>query len=106
MKKLLFSCMLGTWALLIPKAYADHQHELTLQQVEVVSKQESASATQLDLNTARETINHTAGGVTIVDLHEVREGRVSNFRDTLGLAAGVLAQSRFGAEETRLSIRG
>ncbi|MDP2194335.1 MAG: TonB-dependent receptor, partial [Alphaproteobacteria bacterium] len=39
-------------------------------------------------------------------MEDVREGRVSTFADTLGLAAGVLAQSRFGAEETRLSIRG
>jgi iron complex outermembrane recepter protein len=91
---------------LIPVAHADHQHDLSLPQIEVVGQQESASATQPDLPTARETINKTAGGVGIVDLHEVREGRVSNFRDTLGLAAGVLAQSRFGAEETRLSIRG
>jgi iron complex outermembrane receptor protein len=111
MNQTLFRCMLGLCVaymplVLIPTAYADHQHDLTLQQVEVIGKKESVSATQPDLNTAREIINKTPGGVTIVDLHEIREGRVSNFRDTLGLAAGVLAQSRFGAEETRLSIRG
>src|SRR5690606_8217119 len=47
-----------------------------------------------------------AGGAGIVDAEAYREGRVSTFSDTLGLATGVLAQSRFGAEESRLSIRG
>ncbi|PPC94497.1 MAG: TonB-dependent receptor [Methylotenera sp.] len=107
MNQTLFRCFIGLSTAYLPiSAAADHQHDLTLQQVEVIGKKESVSATQPDLDAAREIINKTPGGVTIVDLHEIREGRVSNFRDTLGLAAGVLAQSRFGAEETRLSIRG
>lgn len=107
MNQTLFRCFIGLSTAYLPiSAAADHQHDLTLQQVEVIGKKESVSATQPDLDAAREIINKTTGGVTIVDLHEIREGRVSNFRDTLGLAAGVLAQSRFGAEETRLSIRG
>jgi iron complex outermembrane receptor protein len=111
MKSKPFNCIAGTYFALIaatfmPVAHADHQHDITLPPVEVLGKHESASITQPDLATARETINKTAGGVTIVDLKEIREGRVSNFRDTLGLTPGVLAQSRFGAEETRLSIRG
>lgn len=64
------------------------------------------SLTQPDIEHAREEIDKTAGGATIVDAEQVREGRVSTFSDTLGLAAGVLVQSRFGAEESRLSIRG
>jgi iron complex outermembrane receptor protein len=84
-------------------AYAEH---LTLPDVEVKEKRIQESLTQPDIQSAKKEIEKTAGGVTIVDLEQVREGRVSNFNDTLGLASGVFAQSRFGAEETRLSIRG
>ncbi len=66
----------------------------------------TTSTTQPDIKAAQTEIDKTSGGVTIVDTEQVREGRVSNFNDSLGLATGVLAQSRFGSEETRLSIRG
>lgn len=87
-------------------AHAEHEGTVHLDEISVVSNRPAASSTQPDIETAKATINKTAGGVTVVDMEDVREGRVSNFTDTLGLAAGVLAQSRFGAEETRLSIRG
>lgn len=91
-------------------ACADHvaREAETLETVTVVEQRDplGASMTQPDLERARIEINRTPGGVTIVDTEDVREGRVSNFEDTLGMAAGVFAQSRFGAEETRLSIRG
>jgi iron complex outermembrane receptor protein len=86
-------------------AQAEHNETIHLDEVNVIAAK-TVSTTQPDIETAREQINKTAGGVTIVDMEDVREGRVSNFTDTLGLATGVLAQSRFGAEETRLSIRG
>ena len=86
-------------------AIAEHNETIHLDEVNV-SASKVSSTTQPNIEEAREAINKTAGGVTIVDLNQVKEGRVSNFRDTLGLATGVLAQSRFGAEETRLSIRG
>lgn len=84
-------------------AYADH---IALDQIDVKGERIEGSITQPNIVKAREEINKTAGGVTVVDMEQVREGRTSNFADTLGLATGVLAQSRFGAEETRLSIRG
>lgn len=84
-------------------ALADH---LDLPHVEVTEKRAPDSSTQPNIDAARVAIEKTAGGVTIVDIEKVKEGRNSNFADTLGLATGVLAQSRFGAEETRLSIRG
>ncbi|MES2579707.1 MAG: Plug domain-containing protein, partial [Pseudomonadota bacterium] len=86
-------------------AFAEHNETIHLDEVDV-SANKVSPITQPNIEEAKQAINKTAGGVTIVDLEEVREGRVSNFRDTLGLATGVLAQSRFGAEETRLSIRG
>jgi iron complex outermembrane receptor protein len=46
------------------------------------------------------------GGATVLDTTSTREGRVSTLTDALGYAPGVVVQSRFGAEEARLSIRG
>src|SRR5450830_1330504 len=65
-----------------------------------------SSLTQPDIKKAIKEINKTAGGVTVVDAEQYREGRVSTFTDTLGLAPGVFIQSRFGTEESRLSMRG
>lgn len=90
-------------------AQADHvikEEALSTVEVKDTRDKQGASLTQPDLQQAKQDINKTAGGVTVVDTETVREGRVSNFNDTLGLATGVLAQSRFGAEESRLSIRG
>lgn len=99
-KKTIYLCVLSSLSL---NVYAEH---LDVPRVDVTEKRKTFSSTQPDIETAREQINKTAGGVTIVNMDTVREGRTSNFQDTLGLATGVLAQSRFGAEETRLSIRG
>ncbi len=87
-------------------AQAEHEGTVHLDEVKVVAKKNKASLTQPDIETAKENLSKTAGGTTVVDMETVREGRTSNMQDTLGMATGVLAQSRFGAEETRLSIRG
>ena len=80
--------------------------DATIPVVKVVDKKVKTSLTQPNIEQATQEINKTAGGVNIIDAEKLREGRMSNFNDTLGMATGVLAQSRFGAEETRLSIRG
>ena len=85
--------------------HAEHNETIHLDEVNVTAAK-SVSTTQPDLEAAREQMNKTAGGVTLIDAEQFREGRVSNYNDTLGMASGVLAQSRFGSEETRLSIRG
>lgn len=89
-------------------ASTDQQMDIKLPVISVTEARDpmGISLTQPDIEHAREEVARTAGGATIVDAEQVREGRVSTFSDTLGLAAGVLAQSRFGAEEARLSIRG
>lgn len=104
MNKKITTCVLSALACMANNAYAEH--DIVLHQVEVIYKRQADSITQPEIETARDAINRTAGGVGIVDMATVKEGRTSNFQDTLGLATGVLAQSRFGAEETRLSIRG
>lgn len=87
-------------------AHAEHDGTVHVDEVEVVAKKQSPSLTQPDIATAKETLAKTAGGTTVVDMAQVREGRMSNYQDTLGLATGVYIQSRFGSEESRLSIRG
>lgn len=87
-------------------AMAEHEGTVHVDDVNVVAEKSKGSLTQPSKEVAKETLSKTAGGTTLVDMEQVREGRTSNMQDTLGMAAGVLAQSRFGAEETRLSIRG
>lgn len=79
-----------------------------LPEVKVTAKPDTLgqSLTQPGIEQARAAMAKVAGGTNIVDAESFREGRVSTFSDTLGMATGVLAQSRFGAEESRLSIRG
>lgn len=59
-----------------------------------------------DLPTAKRRLRERAGATGIVDGERYRDGRVSTLTDALGMAPGVFIQSRFGAEEARLSIRG
>ncbi len=106
MIKYCYLCVFSALGVMFSQStYAQHDETIHLDEVGVVASKVN-TLTQPSIEEARETINKTAGGVTVVDMQQVREGRVSNFTDTLGLASGVLAQSRFGAEETRLSIRG
>lgn len=99
----LHACVLSALTLLSQSAVAEH---LDIPTVDVTEKKAEASLTQPSYDAAREELSKTAGGTTVVPMDQVKEGRSSNFQDTLGMATGVLAQSRFGAEETRLSIRG
>ncbi|GAA5078491.1 TonB-dependent receptor family protein [Lysobacter panacisoli] len=55
---------------------------------------------------ARERLDERAGGTALIDGDAYRAGRVSTLTDALGFAPGVFVQSRFGAEEARVSIRG
>ncbi|WP_018649401.1 MULTISPECIES: TonB-dependent receptor family protein [Thioalkalivibrio] len=51
-------------------------------------------------------LERVPGGTSLVDLGTVREGRTANLEDALATTPGVYARSRFGQDETRLSIRG
>jgi iron complex outermembrane receptor protein len=98
-------------ATLTYQAYAaqtDNNEPLVLPVVNVTEQYLPApsSLTQPDIKKATKEINKTAGGVAVVDAEQYREGRVSTFTDTLGLAPGIFIQSRFGTEESKLSIRG
>ncbi|MFM2108954.1 MAG: hypothetical protein RLZZ513_2022, partial [Pseudomonadota bacterium] len=64
------------------------------------------STTQKSIIEAGKEVREIPGGASIVDMQTVKQGRVSTWVDSLGLAPGVFVQERFGAEEARISIRG
>jgi iron complex outermembrane recepter protein len=70
------------------------------------SKLPEPSLTVPTIEAAREVIERTAGGANVVDAEEYKKGRASTLVDALGYSPGVFVQSRFGAEEARISIRG
>lgn len=76
----------------------------TLDRVEV--RGTAPASTVPTLEQARDRLRERAGGTALVDAERYREGRVSTLVDALGYAPGVFVQPRFGAEESRLSIRG
>jgi iron complex outermembrane receptor protein len=55
---------------------------------------------------ARREIERTPGGVALVPEEEIRESRAANLQDVLEFVPGVLVRSRFGADESQISIRG
>ncbi|MEZ5385511.1 MAG: TonB-dependent receptor [Prosthecobacter sp.] len=73
----------------------------------VITAKKSPSLTVPSLEDKKEQIAKTVpGGAGVVDAEDYKRGRASTLKDALDYAPGVLIQSRFGAEESRMSIRG
>ncbi|HVJ45086.1 MAG TPA: TonB-dependent receptor [Luteolibacter sp.] len=64
------------------------------------------SKTVPSVEKAREELAKTPGGTEVVDSERYLTGRSSTLADTFFLSPGVVAQSRFGSDEARFSIRG
>ena len=94
---------LSLFALVSATAHADHT---TAHQLDTVSVTAVNPSTQNSIADARAEVARTAGGATVVDGADLRDQRAGTLADALNQAAGVYAQSRFGAQEMRLSIRG
>lgn len=78
-----------------------------LDEIVVTSTKEYPSLTVPSLEAKKEQLTQTIpGGVGVVDAEDYKKGRASTLKDALDFAPGVLVQSRFGAEESRLSVRG
>lgn len=73
--------------------------------ITVVGVPESAPA-QKSMRDAQVETKTIPGGASVVDMDVVKQGRVSTWVDSLGLAPGVFVQERFGSDEARISIRG
>lgn len=87
----------------VPVVQADHTAAHQLDTVTVTAVNPSTQNSAAD---ARAEVARTAGGATVVDAADLRDQRAGTLSDALAQAAGVFAQSRFGAQEMRLSIRG
>ncbi len=71
-----------------------------------VSASRGASATSPSIEFSRAELFSVPGGTEVIDASRFLRGRASTVEDTFALSAGVIAQSRFGSDEARLSIRG
>ncbi len=71
-----------------------------------IDAERDGSLTSPTLDAARAELRLTPGGVETIDSARYLVGRASTVDDTLALSPGVVAISRFGSDEARLSIRG
>jgi iron complex outermembrane receptor protein len=89
-------------ALMAPQA----RSQTVTQPVTVTAKPEDEAITVPNVEEARKRIEKTAGSVDIVPASEVRDGHANTVRDILDFVPGAFAQSKYGQEDSRLSIRG
>jgi iron complex outermembrane receptor protein len=72
----------------------------------IVKANTSPTLTQPTLEQDRIDLAKIPGGTETIDAERFQTGRTSTFADTFALSPGVVAQSRFGSDEARISIRG
>jgi iron complex outermembrane recepter protein len=95
-KPFLFSILISSIALAEPE---------TLERT-IVHANNQPTLTQPTLEQDRLDLSRIAGGTETIDAERYLTGRASTFADTFSLSPGVIAQSRFGSDEARISIRG
>lgn len=71
-----------------------------------ISGEAPSSLISPDIETARQSLALKPGGVGLIDSESYLRGRASTLADTFAFAPGIFAQSRFGSDEARISIRG
>lgn len=79
---------------------------IQLETIQVIAPEVEPAITVLSLPEAKRALRQIPGGANVIDSEAYSTGRASTLQDALGYSPGVFAQSRSGAEETRLSIRG
>jgi iron complex outermembrane receptor protein len=101
--------LLCSGATIAEKTWADHDTKpIQLPTMTITGEAEPSpqALTVPNIETAREQINRVPGGVDIIDAESYEKGRAANLKDVLDYSPGVYVQPRFGAEESRISIRG
>ncbi len=98
---------------LTPAAYAaGSKHDKasgapeTMPEVIVKGNAVNKSLTVSALESAKMALAKIPGGSSVIDSEDYKKGRSSTLQDALGYTPGVFIQPKFGAEESRLSIRG
>ncbi len=89
-------------ALLAP----DARSQTVTSPITVTAKPEDEAITVPNVEEAKKRIEKTAGAVDVVPAAEIRDGRANTVKDILDYVPGVFAQSKYGQEDSRLSIRG
>jgi len=92
----------ATLALIAPPA----RSQTMTPPITVTARPEDESVTVPNAEEAKKRIEKTAGAVDIVPAAEVRDGHANAVKDILDYVPGVFAQSKYGQEDSRLSIRG
>lgn len=90
---------------LLPAAFALSAAE-PAQFPETVVTENRSTLTAPSAEAAREELMRVPGGVNLIEGDEFLRHRASTLNDLFENTPGVFAQPRFGAQETRLSIRG
>ena len=98
-------CKVMPLALAVALSTAAQAETVQLQPLEIEAEHAS-DPTAPTLEQVRADYAEIPGGASVVDSETYKSGRSSTPQDALGLATGVYIQPRFGAEESRLSIRG
>ncbi len=98
------SFLLSTALAIAPAAFASDD-PLQLSPLDVTAAR-AQSLTVATATQAAAELRLTPGAVELVDAARFLRGRASTLADTFFLSPGVIAQSRFGSDEARLSIRG
>lgn len=99
----LMLCCLVTGLLLSGQVGAEDQH-WKMPALDVVGAELANTSPTEQQN--RERLERTPGGVSIIQREELERGRTGNLSEALQGTPGISARSRFGQDETRLSIRG
>ncbi|MEN3372203.1 TonB-dependent receptor [Dechloromonas sp. ZS-1] len=94
------------YSVLIGSAIANQEKILPEVRVSAQGEQAPLSLTAPGMDVAKERIKTTPGGVDLIDAEIYKASRTSTLQDALSGSPGVFVQSRFGAEESRISIRG
>jgi iron complex outermembrane receptor protein len=102
MPKFRFLPLLAIGVSLAPAAFAESL-QLGATTVQAAPASDPTAPTQAEV---RAEFAKIPGGASVIDSATYKTGRSSTPQDALGLATGVFVQPRFGAEESRLSIRG
>ncbi|MCC6414450.1 MAG: TonB-dependent receptor [Opitutaceae bacterium] len=83
----------------------DDAHFVQLERLDVTADR-PLPLTVPSVEAAAEALKLTPGGIETIDASRWLRGRASTVDDTFALSPGVIALSRFGSDEARLSIRG
>jgi iron complex outermembrane receptor protein len=102
MRAFKFLPLLAISASLAPAAFA----ESVLLLPTTIQAEQATDPTAPSQAEVRADFAKIPGGASVIDSATYKTGRSSTPQDALGLATGVFVQPRFGAEESRLSIRG